>query len=118
MATVSFGEDIPMFGSQMSENIGEKKEKVSPFDADFAKLVEITRSKWHLPGVSLAVVDGDETFAEVFIFFLRETILTKQPNTIKRDTALLPYQMSLSAHRLSFAQEALQSHLLQPLLHS
>jgi hypothetical protein len=38
---------------------------VSPFDADFAKYVEETMKKWHIPGLSIAVIDGPETFSEV-----------------------------------------------------
>lgn len=66
-----FGDAIPCIDPQKEEEkIREKrkKQKVSPFDADFARLVELTLAKWHLPGVALAVLDGDETFAEVFHF--------------------------------------------------
>lgn len=37
----------------------------SPFDAKFAKLAKETLDLWHVPGVSIAVVDGTETWAEV-----------------------------------------------------
>jgi hypothetical protein len=78
MAAAFFGDATPAFESQTeSEKVEEnKKEKVSPFNADFAKLVETTLAKWNLPGVALAVVDGEETFAEVFI--LRELVWKTQ----------------------------------------
>jgi hypothetical protein len=78
VAAAFFGDAIPASESQTeSEKVGEnKKEKVSPFDTDFAKLVETTLVKWNLPGVALAVVDGEETFAEVFI--LRALVWTTQ----------------------------------------
>jgi hypothetical protein len=40
-------------------------EKTSPFDAKFAQLVKETLDKWHVPGLSIAVVDGDDVWAEV-----------------------------------------------------
>lgn len=39
--------------------------KTSPLNADFEKLVYETLDKWHIQGVAVAVVDGDETWAEV-----------------------------------------------------
>jgi hypothetical protein len=78
VATAFFGDAIPASESQTeSEKVGEnKEEKISPFDADFSKLVETTLAKWNLPGVALAVVNGEETFAEVFI--LRALVWTTQ----------------------------------------
>jgi len=38
-----------------------------PLDERFAKLVKETLELWHLPGISIAVVDGDKTWAEVGI---------------------------------------------------
>jgi hypothetical protein len=68
MAIGSLGDARPTFESQTGpEEIGEEeKKKISPFDSHFARLVEATLAKWHLPGVAFAVVDGDQTFAEVF----------------------------------------------------
>ena len=42
-----------------------KDKPTSPFDAEFAKLAKETLELWHVPGVSIAVVDGDDTWAEV-----------------------------------------------------
>ncbi|EXJ89927.1 hypothetical protein A1O3_02994 [Capronia epimyces CBS 606.96] len=70
MVGAYFGEAHPQVQPLTgSEQIREtKKQKVSPFDEDFAKLAEETLAQWHLPGVALAVVDGDETFAEGYGF--------------------------------------------------
>ncbi|EXJ77110.1 hypothetical protein A1O3_10268 [Capronia epimyces CBS 606.96] len=38
--------------------------KLSPLDEDFAKLVQSTLDKWHIEGVAVAVVDGDDTWSE------------------------------------------------------
>ena len=38
----------------------------SPFTTDFDKLVAETLAHWHTPGVSIAVVDGDQTFSKVY----------------------------------------------------
>ncbi|KAJ5195402.1 uncharacterized protein N7498_008840 [Penicillium cinerascens] len=38
--------------------------KVSPLDEDFAQLVQSTLEKWHIPGVAIAVIDGDDTWSE------------------------------------------------------
>lgn len=79
MAVTTFGDAAPAIESQIeSKNIGDEMEKkISPFDVNFAKLVETTLAKWHLPGVALAVVDGDDTFNEVFI--LQDTVRMIQP---------------------------------------
>jgi hypothetical protein len=116
VAAAFCGDTIPTFDSQTeSEKAGEnKKEKISPFDADFAKLVETTLAKWNIPGVALAVVDGEETFAEVF---LENSYGKDKPNFVNRDTASPPYQMCLSNPQLSSAQEVQQSHLPPPQLH-
>lgn len=37
----------------------------SPFTDDFASLVDEIREEWHIPGLALSVVDGDETYSEV-----------------------------------------------------
>jgi len=42
-----------------------KGKRSGPFDARFAKLVKETLDKWHVPGISIAVVDGDDMWAEV-----------------------------------------------------
>ena len=40
--------------------------ETSPFTADFDQLVAETLAHWHTPGVSIAVVDGDQTFSKVY----------------------------------------------------
>jgi hypothetical protein len=40
--------------------------KTSPLNENFEKLVSETLEKWHIQGVSVAVVDGDDTWAEVY----------------------------------------------------
>jgi hypothetical protein len=37
----------------------------SPFDSKFAELVDETLDTWNVPGLSIAVVDGDDIWAEV-----------------------------------------------------
>ena len=39
---------------------------ISPFNADFDKLVAETLAHWHTPGISIAVVDGEQTFSKVY----------------------------------------------------
>ncbi len=36
-----------------------------PLDKNFEKLVTETLELWHVPGVSIAVVDGENTYAKV-----------------------------------------------------
>ena len=36
-----------------------------PLDDNFGKLVNETLELWHVPGLSIAVVDGDKTWAKV-----------------------------------------------------
>lgn len=44
----------------------------SPLNTTFEKLVNSTLQKWHVPGVAIAVVDGDHTWAEVPTLLLIE----------------------------------------------
>ena len=39
----------------------------SPFTKDFDTLVEELLEEWHVPGIAIAVVDGDETWTKVRI---------------------------------------------------
>ena len=43
--------------------------KRSPLDGKFRELVEELLEHWHVPGISISVVDGNDTFAEVFLSF-------------------------------------------------
>ncbi|CAK7206562.1 hypothetical protein SEUCBS139899_009358 [Sporothrix eucalyptigena] len=47
-----------------SYNSGETHE--SPFDDTFRALVADTLASWHIPGIAIAVVDGDHTWVEGF----------------------------------------------------
>ncbi|RYP50402.1 hypothetical protein DL768_004077 [Monosporascus sp. mg162] len=40
------------------------KGKVNPLDESFKKLVGKALEEWHVPGLSIAVIEGDETWAE------------------------------------------------------
>lgn len=40
--------------------------KVGPLDRDFEKLVKEALEVWHVPGVSIAVVDGESTWAKAY----------------------------------------------------
>jgi hypothetical protein len=44
---------------------GQHLPKTSPLNENFKRLVSETLEKWHIQGVSVAVVDGDDTWAEV-----------------------------------------------------
>lgn len=60
--------DIPVV--EQVEGVKEETpniKRISPLNADFAKFAQKTLEKWNIPGISIAVVDGDETFAEVRI---------------------------------------------------
>jgi hypothetical protein len=39
--------------------------KKNPLNADFAQLVRRQLDEWHVPGISVAIVDGDDTWVEV-----------------------------------------------------
>ena len=50
--------------------------KSSPFTEEFNKLASQTLERWHVPGMAVAVVDGDSTWAEVrcsWVFIPRVT---------------------------------------------
>lgn len=51
------------FASERSQKV--MKGKDNPLDQTFKDLVGNSLEKWHVPGVSVAVVDGDETWADV-----------------------------------------------------
>jgi len=41
----------------------------SPLDEHFAQLVNQTLKEFHVPGVAVGVIDGDEVFTKVCIIF-------------------------------------------------
>lgn len=45
------------------EEEGEMRK--SPFDSDFEGFAKAALDRWKVPGVSVAVVDGEDTWAEV-----------------------------------------------------
>lgn len=45
--------------------------KNGPFDEGFEKLVSKTLESWKVPGLAIAVVDGDDTWAQVCFSCLR-----------------------------------------------
>jgi hypothetical protein len=49
---------------------GAEKEN-GPFDKDFERLANETLDRWKCPGLSIAVVDGDDTWAAVSFGFLK-----------------------------------------------
>ncbi len=42
-------------------------QNASPFTKDFDALVKELLEEWHVPGIAIAVVDGDETWSKVGI---------------------------------------------------
>ena len=42
-----------------------KNKGINPLDTGFKKLADETLKLWHVPGVAIAVVDGDDVWAEV-----------------------------------------------------
>lgn len=71
-----FDNDADWEGKRSWEGEGEadgKKEQIvngkyvvrDPFDEKFDRMVEESMERWHVPGLSVAVVHGDETFAKV-----------------------------------------------------
>src|SRR2546429_4245678 len=46
-------------------------EKSSPFDSEFDALVNETLVKYHAPGLAIAVVKGNDTWAKVSTNFIR-----------------------------------------------
>ena len=61
---------LPLLLSLISSSFATQQEILgsnegSPFDSHFEKLVNETLDMWHVPGLSIAVVDGDSMWAEV-----------------------------------------------------
>ncbi|KAH8665971.1 beta-lactamase/transpeptidase-like protein [Tricladium varicosporioides] len=56
---------LQMQSSSASEqHILDEQETINSLDAKFAELVKDTLNLWHVPGVAIAVVDGNNTWAE------------------------------------------------------
>ncbi|CAK7200115.1 hypothetical protein SEUCBS139899_002805 [Sporothrix eucalyptigena] len=61
------GKDIQSLEAAPPVSVDDGKKtatKTSPLNAEFEKLVRETLDKWHIQGVAVAVVDGDQTWAE------------------------------------------------------
>ncbi len=48
----------------------KSKNENGPFDAAFEKLVNETLELWHVPALSIGIVDGNDTWAEVGLHFV------------------------------------------------
>ncbi|KAK1827699.1 beta-lactamase/transpeptidase-like protein [Podospora conica] len=48
------------------EHHGSSQQDPGPFTPDFKRLVLSTLEEWHLPGLAMAVIDGDKTWLEGF----------------------------------------------------
>lgn len=54
---------------------GWAKDKKSPFSKEFAELARAKLEEWKVPGLAMAVVDGEDIFAEVRCRFLSSSSL-------------------------------------------
>lgn len=52
--------------------------KTSPLNDDFQVFVQETMEKWHIQGLAIAVIDGDETWSDVCTEDSPTTILTER----------------------------------------
>jgi len=50
--------------------LGDSSSASNPFDEEFEKLANKSLAMWHVPGLAIAVVDGDDVFAKVRLFHL------------------------------------------------
>ncbi len=48
------------------------QKSASPLDGDFNDLVQRTMNYWHVPGLSIAVIDGNGTYSQVLNFSVRQ----------------------------------------------
>ncbi|KAJ0426903.1 beta-lactamase/transpeptidase-like protein [Aspergillus carlsbadensis] len=67
--------------TQVTGSITPRKIIESPLDDEFAKTVKSTLEQWHIEGVSVAVIDGDNTFAEGYGFAALPDV-PMQPDTL------------------------------------
>ncbi|CEL04850.1 hypothetical protein ASPCAL05974 [Aspergillus calidoustus] len=67
--------------TQVNGSTTPRKITKSPLDEEFAKIVKSTLEQWHIEGVSIAVIDGDNTFAEGYGFAALPDVPTK-PDTL------------------------------------
>ncbi|KAK3945584.1 penicillin-binding protein 4 [Diplogelasinospora grovesii] len=57
---------MPSSSGNTTSSDGGGTEWRSPFTADFEKLAKETLEKWHVPGLAIAVVDGDHVVSQGF----------------------------------------------------
>lgn len=81
-ATAASGFQLRIFGNK------NKASKNGPFDEGFDKLVNKTLELWKVPGLAIAVVDGDDTWAQVGFPCLRRISLSVLRNCYSQMSAV------------------------------
>lgn len=62
------------------QSVLKKNDESGPFNDVFETLVNETLELWHVPALSIAVVDGDDTWARVCLHFnLRPVLYDEMP---------------------------------------
>jgi hypothetical protein len=90
-----------------------RNETQTPFDENFDSLVKSLLQEWHVAGLSVAVVDGDQTFAKVRRCVVSKAIFTNR----LRDMVLQVFRTNQLRQKHFSSQLAPQSPLLQRLYH-
>ena len=85
----------------------------NPLDETFDAFVQTLLQEWHVPGMSIAVVDGDQTFAKVG----RQVVSQVYTSNESRDMALQLFRANQSRPKHFSILPAQQSHLRQQLYH-
>lgn len=85
-ALCAAGQVMAVEGAQkpLPFQVGSKSENKSPLTEDYAKHVDELLEKWHVPGMAVGVVDGDDIWTEVRSTFS----LYKTPEWLTRDLAV------------------------------
>jgi hypothetical protein len=86
----------------------------NPLDETFDELVKTLLEEWHVPGMSVAVIDGDQTFAKVGCCC---EVFTLIPLTEQRDMVLQLFRANQLHPKHYSSLPVLQSHLRQRLYH-
>lgn len=55
-------EGLPRRESQPRNGGGAAREKRNPLKDDVKRFIELTREQYHVPGISIGVVNGTETY--------------------------------------------------------
>lgn len=69
----------------------ESSPAISPFSPEFEELVHRSMHHLHVPGLAVAIVDGDNTFSRVSLSL--HSFHSRSLLTAWRATALQPFQM-------------------------